>query len=143
MTNLSEEERQMIAKLISAGILGLGAGAVTAIPGAIGGAVSSRGSGLFPGAFRGFGLGVGGTVGGVAGDLIADKLFQGDDKARAIGTVLGGLTGAGLGYRAGAHLTKTRKEQLHDEILKYYEKLNASEQPSKMPQPNLTNMDIY
>lgn len=114
----------MVAKLLSAGVLGTGL--LGSIPGALGGAISPRGSGLLPGAARGFGVGAGASLGAMGGNYLAEKFFGGDSRAKALGGLLGGLAGGGLGYSAAKKLTKTRREQLEDAMLDYYDRANEN-----------------
>lgn len=122
---LQSADPSMMAKLLAAGVIGTGL--LGSIPGALGGAISPRGSGLLPGAARGFGTGVGASLGSMGGNYLAEQIFGGDNAAaKALGGLLGGLAGGGLGYSAAKKLTKTRREQLEDAMLDYYDRANEN-----------------
>jgi len=122
---LQSADPAMMAKLLAAGVIGTGL--LSSIPGALGGAISPRGSGLLPGAARGFGVGAGASLGAMGGNYLAEKLFGGDNTtAKALGGLLGGITGANLGYGATRKLTKTRREKLEDAMLDYYDRANEN-----------------
>lgn len=117
-------------KLLLTALLGLSIPtAAGAGIGSIGGALSPRGSGLLPGMVRGGLAGAGYTIGGLGGMGIANAAGIQNPLGRAALGIGGSLVGGMTGYRMGRKLTKTRKEQLEDAMLEWYNDENSAPQP--------------